>query len=335
MEMIDKNDLYPILFEPIYMGRMWGGSQMASVLHRELPESKEPIGESWELVDRDGEESVIANGALKGLTIRKLIEYYGKDIIANTYHGNRFPLLVKIIDAGKRLSLQVHPDISACRELGNGAEPKTEMWYIISAERNAKIIAGIKPNSTKRQIVETMSLPDVENYLQVFDSIPGDAYFIPSGKIHAIGAGNLILEIQQNSDTTYRVSDWGRVDSNGKSRELHVEQALKSIDFTDRTPSRITGVSDSVTHNRKYPIIRHCPYFLVNDLRLVDEWRDSTFETSSFHLITPINNPVKVGRDHLTTVVPAGCTCFIPASFGAYTVSLEGEGQTTVIRTNL
>lgn len=335
MEMIDKNQLYPILFEPIYMARMWGGNKMGPVLKRQLPESKEPIGESWELVDREGEQSVVANGPLSGLTISELIQYYGKDIVANTYHGDRFPLLVKIIDAGKRLSLQVHPDAEACQVIGEGAEPKTEMWYIIAADRTAKIIAGIKSNSTKRQIIETLSKPDIENYLQVSDSHSGDAYFIPSGKIHAIGAGNLILEIQQNSDTTYRVSDWGRVDSNGKSRELHVEQALKSINFTDRTPARITGVSDNAGHNRKFPIIRHCPYFRVNDLRLVDTWRDSTFETASFHLITPIGHPVTVGRDDLKTLVPAGSTCFIPACFGAYSITLEESGETTVIRTNL
>ncbi len=335
MEIIDKNQLYPIIFEPIYMARMWGGKKMAPVLNRQLPESTEPIGESWELVDREGEQSVIANGPLQGMTISQLIETYGRDIISPSYQGKKFPLMVKLIDAGKRLSLQVHPDSDACAEIGEGAEPKTEMWYIISADRTAKIMAGIKQNATKRQIIDTMSGPDVEKYLQVFDSKPGDAYFIPSGKIHAIGSGNLLLEIQQNSDTTYRVSDWGRVDSNGKSRELHVEKALKSIAFTDRTPSRITGVSDNVAHNRKFPIIKHCPFFHVDDLRLVETWRDSTSESGSFHLITPINNPVTVGNEECRTQVPAGSTCFIPATFGVYWISLDTDQETTVVRTTL
>jgi len=335
MEIIDKNQLYPIIFEPIYMGRMWGGKKMGPVLQRQVPALAEPVGESWELVDRDGEQSVIANGPLQGMTITRLIETYGKDIIASSFQGKRFPLMVKIIDAGKRLSLQVHPDSEACAELGNGAEPKTEMWYVISADRGAKIMAGIKPNSTKRQIIDSMATPDVEKYLQVFDAKTGDAYFIASGKIHAIGAGCLLLEIQQNSDTTYRVSDWGRVDNNGKSRELHVEKALKSINFTDRTPSRITGVSDTVAHNRKFPIIKHCPFFHVDDLRLVETWRDSTGETGSFHLLTPINQPVTIGRDEFMTKVPPGATCFIPATFGVYSITLDTDQETTVVRTTL
>lgn len=335
MEMIEKSQLYPMLFEPIYMERMWGGTKMEPVLGRELPPHTDPIGESWELVDREGEQSVVANGALKGVTIQELIQHYGRDIIGARFFGNKFPLLVKIIDAGKRLSLQVHPDESACQVIGDGAEPKTEMWYIIDADKTAKIMAGIKANSTKCQIMDTMQTQEVENYLQVFDSTPGDGYFIQSGKIHAIGAGNLLLEIQQNSDTTYRVSDWGRVGSDGKSRELHVDKALKSINFTDRTPCRITGVSDSTGHNRKFPIIKHCQYFHVDDLRLTGMWRDSTFESRSFHLVTPINNPVTVGFEDRMTKVPTGATCFIPANFGAYTITLDTPSETTVVRTTL
>jgi mannose-6-phosphate isomerase len=335
MEMIEKSELYPILFEPIYMERMWGGTKMEPVLKRQLPPHNGPIGESWELVDREGEQSVVANGPLAGCPINELIKTYGKDIIGDRFHGDKFPLMVKIIDAGKRLSLQVHPDESACAVIGEGAEPKTEMWYIIDADKNSKIIAGIKANSTKCQIIDTMNSPEVENYLQVFDSKPGDAYFIQSGKIHAIGAGNLLLEIQQNSDTTYRVSDWGRVDANGKSRELHVDKAVKSIHFTDRTPCRISGVSDSTGHNRKFPIIKHCPFFHVDDLRLTGMWCDSTFETRSFHLITAIDHPVTVGNESKKTRVPAGSTCFIPANFGGYTITLDTDEATTVIRTTL
>ncbi|MDD3118277.1 MAG: hypothetical protein PHQ27_03785, partial [Victivallales bacterium] len=148
-------------------------------------------------------------------------------------------------------------------------------------------------------------------------------------------AGNLLLEIQQNSDTTFRVSDWGRVDSNGRPRELHLQKALKSIHFIDRTPSRISGVSDNVAHNRKFPIIKHCPFFHVDDLRLVETWRDSTYELGSCHLVTPVNHPVTVGNENCRTQVPAGSTCFIPATFGAYWIELDAEEETTVVRTTL
>lgn len=335
MNMIEKDELHPLIFEPVYKEVMWGGRKFSSILKRELPETSEPIGESWEICDRPEVESVVSNGALAGAGIRELMEHYGEDFVGRHFRGGRFPLLVKLIDAGKRLSLQVHPDEAACARIGGGAQPKTEMWYIIQADRGAKIIAGLKGSATRRQFMDSLRSPDVEKLLQVFDSSPGDAYFISSGRIHAIGAGNLLLEIQQNSDTTYRVSDWGRLDSDGKPRELHIEKALESIDFMDRTVCRITGASDLAEHNRKFPIINKCPFFRVDELKLVEDWRDNTNSTGSFHLITAVNKPVKVGRDGLSVDLPTGSTCLIPACFGSYSVSVEAGGQSSVIKTTL
>lgn len=337
MAIFEKENLYPLLFEPLYREVMWGGNKLQNVLGRQLPESDVPIGEAWEIVDReDATVSVVENGELKGKTLREILETFGKDIVSDSFQGGRFPLLIKLIDAGKRLSLQVHPDQEAAMEIGDGAEPKTEMWYIIAAEKGAKIMAGLKSNTTQVQFIDNINSPSIENCLQVFDSVPGDAYFINSGRIHAIGAGNLLLEIQQSSDTTYRVSDWGRVDADGNPRELHVDNALKCINFMDRTAPRIAGVSNSVNHNRKFPIIKGCPYFKVDDLRLVEEWIDNTSSTQSFHLITAINNPVKVGREEGEPVlVETGRTCLIPACFGHYTISLVAEAETTVIKTTL
>ena len=205
---------------------MWGGTQIKEFLKRDdMPDLKEPVGESWELVDREDEQSIVANGPLKGTTITQLVKHYGKILMGSKYTGSRFPLLVKIIDASERLSLQVHPDEHACARLGDGAEPKTEMWYILNAEKGAKIMAGVNLRSTKQQLLNTIQTAEVEKHLQVFESEPRDAYFIRSGTLHAIGEGNLLIEIQQNSDTTYRVSDWGRVDKDGKSRELHLKKS--------------------------------------------------------------------------------------------------------------
>ena len=336
MEYVDKSQLYPLLFKPIYMERMWGGTQLAALPDREVPESDLPIGESWELVDREGEESVVTNGPLAGATIRELIEYYGKGLVGSNFAGGKFPLLVKLIDAEKRLSLQVHPDKEACRRIGGGAEPKTEMWYIIKAKRGAKIMAGISASATKRMVVENLSSQAVEDHLQVFPSIPGDAYFISSGTLHAIGSGNLLLEVQQNSDTTYRASDWGRVDQHGKQRELHVEKALESINFTDRTSPRIAGVSDKVDRNRKFAVVNRCPFFQVDDLRLVEPWRDDTGSTSSFHLITAINNPVSIQcLSQETVLLPPATTCLIPAAVGPYQINPLEKGESSVVRTSL
>ncbi len=333
--MLDSTELYPMCFTPIYKERMWGGDQLASVLKRTLPQADEPVGESWELVDRDDEQSVVANGPLKGKTIRELVQSYGKDLVGKNFHGGRFPLLVKIIDAGKRLSLQVHPDAEACAKLGGGAEPKTEMWYIIAAKKGAKIMAGLNPRGTKRQLVDSLNSPDIESQLQVFSSEPGDAYFISSGTLHAIGGGNLLLEIQQNSDTTFRVSDWGRIDSSGKPRDLHVAQAMESINFTNRTSPRIAGVVDAVAHNRKFPVINRCQFFKVDDLRLVGEMKDTTSQTGSFHLLSAINNPVEIGRDDKIVRLEAGDSCLIPSAFGDYTIKPLTNTMTIIVKTTL
>lgn len=335
MEMIDRSELYPLIFDPLYKERLWGGSQLTSVLHRDVPAGKDPIGESWEIVDRDDAQSIVCNGSLAGVKISQLVKHYGKNLLGGKFSGGRFPLLVKLIDAGQRLSLQVHPDEEACSRIGDGAEPKTEMWYIIAAQKDARIMAGMNPRSTKRQLLELLNSPEVENQLQVYKSQPGDAYFISAGIIHAIDAGNLLLEIQQNSDTTYRVSDWGRVDSDGKPRELHVAKGMESINFTNRTSSRIPGVVGDVGHNRKFPVTNHCRFFSVDDLRLVGDWRDDTVQSGSFHLLSAINRPVKVGKNEKTVDLAPGQSCLVPACFGTYFIIPLESGVSNVLRTTI
>ena len=339
MEFIAIDKLYPLKFTPIYQERMWGGSLMTEVLKRNVPAGKDPIGESWELVDRDGEVSVLENGPMAGATLHELLQNYGKALLGSKAPDTeRFPLLVKVIDAGDRLSLQVHPDENACREIGNGAEPKTEMWYIMAARKDAKILAGLQGRATKQQLVAQMASPAVEELLQVYSSQPGDAYFITSGTLHAIGGGNLILEIQQNSDTTYRVSDWGRVDSSGKSRELHVDVGIKSINFMNRTSPRVAGVSGTAGYNRRYDVVTTCPFFTVNDLRLISTWNDDTVNSGSFHLISAVNGPVTVGKSEeeaRQVRLEAGESCLVPACFGKYEVTPLNPGETTVIKTTL
>ncbi len=336
--MIDPAELYPLKFTPIYRERIWGGNALRDVLHRALPETASPIGEAWELADRDDAQSVVANGELASQTLGELCRTYGKALLGQKVAKfDRFPLLVKLIDAGDRLSLQVHPDAAACRTLGKG-EPKTEMWYVISSHPGAKILAGLSPRTTQLQLKERLDKPEIENLLQVYPSMPGDAYYIPAGTIHAIGAGNLLLEIQQNSDTTYRISDWGRVGADGKPRELHLVDGVQSIDFTNRVSPRIAGTVDRASYNRKFHVISQCPYFQVQDLRLVSPWRDDTAMRGSFHLITAITAPVAIARrldapEKLR--IDAGETALIPANLGAYMIEPERSGETIVIKTTL
>ncbi len=338
-DFLPSNLLYPLKFTPIYQARIWGGTQMNDVLNRQVPASDEPIGESWEIVDREDENSVLSNGPMAGRTLHELLQHYGRELVGRKAKSiNRFPLLVKLIDAGDRLSLQVHPDEAACARIGAGAEPKTEMWYILAARKGAQILAGLQSRATKQQLVSMLDSPDVENLLQVYPSQPRDSYFITSGTLHAIGGGNLILEIQQNSDTTYRVSDWGRVDANGVSRELHVEKGIQSINFMNRTSPRITGVTDHVSHNRKFDVVSSCPFFRVTDLRLTEQWIDDTGSFGSFHMICPVNAPITVGKanepDRSVRLAP-GETALIPASFGSYVIVPENSDETTVVKTTL
>ena len=327
---IEHKNLYPLLFTPIYKGVIWGGDMLNSSLHRDLPKANAPIGEAWEIVDRESDVSIVENGPLRGKTLRSLIETYGSDLVGQKYTNKKFPLLVKIIDAGQRLSLQVHPDEDACKKI-SGAEPKTEMWYVIASKKNAKIFVGLNNKATKRNFIDNYNSLEIEKCLQTYKSIHGDAYFITSGTVHAIGEGNLLLEIQQNSDTTYKISDWGRVGADGKPRELHIDNALESIHFVQRTSSKISGVSGTTGHNRKYPIINNCPFFRVDDLKLATKWDDKT--AGNFHVLTAITDNIRVGKGNNFVEVKTGRSCLVPAAFGDYSILVDETKETTVIKT--
>ncbi len=337
MAFVDPAKLYPLLFSPIYQTRMWGGSLLAEKLGRVVSNTALPVGESWEVVDRDTTQSMVRGGALAGNSLGRLVEYYGKLLMGNKWSGRgRFPLIVKLLDAGQRLSLQVHPDEDYCRA-NPGVEPKSEMWYVISHREGAKVMAGLSPRATRQQLLGQLGSMEVENCLQNYPSFDGDAYFIPSGTLHALGEGNLVLEIQQNSDTTFRLSDWGRTDADGRPRELHVTEALESINFMNRSTTRIPGVVDMAERNRKFTLVNMCRDFACDVLKLRNLWRDDTVG-ASFHLLTAINSPIKVGRhsenEAMVEVAP-GDTALVPACFGSYFIVPQRAGTTDVVRTTL
>lgn len=229
--------MQPLFFQPIYMERVWGGRGLETKLGRTLPGGR-PIGESWEIVDRPEACSIIAGGEFDGLSLRKAIEQAGDRIMGSGYDASKpFPILVKWLDCQQRLSLQVHPPATIAPILGG--EPKTENWYIADCEPDAALLAGLKAGVTRRQFETALAENALEPLVHRIPSAPGDSLFVYSGRIHAIDAGNLILEIQQNSDTTYRVYDWGRTGLDGQPRQLHVEQSLKSIDFNDFEPESL------------------------------------------------------------------------------------------------
>ena len=226
----------PITFKPLYMERVWGGRELERVYGRQLPNPAQPFGESWEIVDREGEQSVVDEGPLAGTSLHEFWTTRREEIFGPGYEDHpRFPILIKVLDARDDLSIQVHPPVELAAQLGG--EPKTEMWYIADCDKGAKLYVGLKKGVTRENFEKSIADGSVERCVHAITPQAGDSIFIASGRLHAIGAGFLIHEIQQNSDTTYRVFDWNRLGLDGKPRELHVDQSLASIDFNDFEPT--------------------------------------------------------------------------------------------------
>ena len=242
----------PLTFEPIFMERIWGSHRLASQFGKKLPPSA-AIGESWEIVDRPEAQSIVRNGPLRGRTLHELWTRDRDAIFGSVADASRFPLLVKLLDAHDTLSLQVHPPEKVAAKLGG--EPKTEFWYVAFAIAGAKLLAGLRQAVTRDQFEKAVRDGTVADLVHTIPVQTGDSIFLPAGRFHAVGAGNLLVEIQQNSDTTYRVFDWNRVDqSTGKPRQLHVDQALECIDFTDVAPKLTDSKGETLVKHELFEV---------------------------------------------------------------------------------
>lgn len=307
------SELYPIKFNPILKERIWGGTRLSDLYSRELPAGV-PIGESWEICDRNEGVSIIANGKYEGQTLRWLMEKFEGPLLGKSRSQNgSFPLLIKILDAREKLSLQVHPPAGRAAEL-NG-EPKTEMWFITHAEPEADLYVGLRSGVTPEEFEARIEDGSVAGCFHHIPVRKGDCMFLPSGRVHAIGAGNVIFEIQQNSDTTYRVFDWNRVGLDGKPRELHVEASLKSINFNDFEPS-LARPTD------RHPEIPRAGCLVDDALFTVwqCEWPETTmseFSTGNYcHIIGVYEGSLEIDSSAACSPVSlvAGQFCLIPAS---------------------
>lgn len=242
------------------MERVWGGRRLADRFGKPLPDGA-VIGESWELVDRPEAQSVVSGGTLDGTSLHDLwrsrrAELFGARGAAST--AERFPLLVKLLDCAQTLSVQVHPPAEVAGELGG--QPKTEMWVIVDAEPGSHLLAGLREGVDRAAFEHALVAGrDVSALLHRIDVVAGDVMFLPSGRVHAIGAGNVICEIQQNSDTTYRVYDFGRPGLDGRPRELHVEQSLRSIDWDDAAPGLVRPEGERLVHHQLFEVDRLSP----------------------------------------------------------------------------
>ena len=313
--------LYPLTFHPIFKERIWGGREIERLYHKELPPGR-PIGESWEISDRPGDTSVIANGPLAGKDLRWLMENRGAELLGDAKPAtqNRFPLLCKILDARDKLSLQVHPPASKASELKG--EPKTEMWFIADAAPGAELFVGLKRGVTRSEFEKKIQSGEVAECFHRVAVHAGDAMFLPSGRVHAIGAGLVIFEIQQNSDTTYRVFDWNRVGLDGQPRELHVARSLASIDFGDFEPALAQG---KFTGNevKVRPLVND-PLFNVETVEMKSS-AGMNLKPRLLQIVAAVRGRLEIQSGSVFVNLSAGQFCLIPASLGQTNVSAKSD----------
>jgi len=316
----------PIIFEPIFMDRVWGGRRMESLFGKRLP-THGRIGEAWELVDRPEAQSVVHDGPLRGKTLHELWTQYRTDIFGNRIApSDRFPLLFKLLDAQERLSVQVHPPAEIAPSL-NG-EPKTEMWYILDNYGDGDIFAGLKAGVTRDAFEQALRAGSVQDTVHRVPVAPGDCIFIPSGRIHAIGAGNVIVEVQQNSDTTYRIDDHGRLEG-GKLRPLHVPQALETIRF-DALMQGMPGLQPQravQAEGYRRAELASCEHFHVERVWVESQFRPRD-EQGGFQILIAMKGQSRLEwRPSGSLTLGPGDTVLIPAGCASLLKPLAGESQ--------
>lgn len=317
--MIDKA---PIIFTPYLKSVVWGGNKICQ--YKGIPQPEPNIGESWEISAVPGHESVVAEGQYKGLSLIDLIDRFGAELLGTKVmeqYGGKFPLLIKFIDARQDLSVQVHPDDTLAMKRHNSLG-KTEMWYIIQADKDAKIYAGFNSAVTPDEYVSRVADGTFQDILAVYDSAPGDVFFLPAGRVHAIGAGNLLAEIQENSDITYRIFDYNRRDAQGNLRQLHTEEAKDAIDYTFTEQKKDTpAVFDSPVT----PLV-DCNHFTAYSLE-VDGEMQLDADPSSFSVLICIEGSATLKYPNGQMSVQKGHTVLIPAALTELTI----DGKATMM----
>lgn len=301
---------YPIKFEPILQEKIWGGTKLKSLLNKKS--TSDSIGESWEISGVEGHISVVNNGVYKGCSITDLIKNHKQDFVGSKNYrqfGNEFPLLIKYLDANTDLSVQVHPDDEMAQAEHNSFG-KTEMWYIMDREEDATIINGFKNEKVTTNSLRAITKDNVDQILNKQKVNIGDAFFIPAGKVHAIGAGVLAAEIQQTSDITYRVYDWDRVDTSGQGRELHLEQSIKAVKRDEAAANPST--ENSSCSNSK--VLASCPYFTSTVMDLNQPTSVDYSSKDSFVIYMCVEGSFEIHINGSIEKVNKGETVLIPAN---------------------
>ncbi|HEY3369678.1 MAG TPA: type I phosphomannose isomerase catalytic subunit [Prolixibacteraceae bacterium] len=303
--------LYPLKFTPVYKDKIWGGNKIETVLNKDFGDLPN-CGESWELSGVEGNISVVSNGFLAGNTLEELIEVYMGDVVGDQVFemfGIEFPLLIKFIDANDDLSIQVHPDDELSKERHN-AFGKTEMWYVLQADPGSKLQSGFSKQVDQEEYLEKLENNELTDILNFEEVSAGDVYFIPAGRVHAIGKGILLAEIQQTSDITYRIYDYDRRDAKGNPRELHTDLALDAIDFAI-FPEYKSKYTPSL--NESVELVK-CKYFTTNVLEINQTLEKDYNQLDSFVIYMCIEGSLQIKTESGSEALQKGETILIPAS---------------------
>lgn len=318
----------PLRFERIFLEKVWGGRALERAPGIALPPGVR-VGETWEVVDRERERSRVAGGPLAGCSLEELVRERRRELLggAPTNARGRFPLLVKLIDASQNLSVQVHPDDEAAARAGGGAEGKTEAWFVLAAEPGARVWAGLAPGVTRADVVARGSRAGAEELLAAHEVRPGDCITVHGGTVHAIGAGVTLLEVQQNSDTTYRLWDWGRTGLDGRPRETHVEQALRAIDFERPAPPPARRAADAPSG--AWSRLSETRWFALDELELDGSLRQPADDSFAIYAVVRGRGRIECPGGEAT--LAPGDTWLVPAAAGAHRISSTG-GALALVR---
>ncbi len=317
------NALYPLRFRPLLRRYIWGGRKLESCLGKKLGPGDD-YAESWEICDRGPDQSVVASGPLAGTTLGQLVAERGEELLGRHHPQTRFPLLLKFLDAARTLSVQVHPDDARAAQLDPPDLGKTEAWVVLAAEPDSTIYAGLRSGVDRHGLAAAIRQGNCQEVLHQFHPAPGDCVFLPAGTVHALGKGLLVAEIQQASDTTYRLFDWNRTGPDGKPRPLHIEQGLEVID-DGRGP---------VEPQRPRPTGRRGVSRLVEcDKFLLDRWQYDSPRTAGgdrrCHILCVLEGALQVEGDPADALLPRGGTVLLPARIGP--VELIPQGETVLL----
>jgi mannose-6-phosphate isomerase len=320
---MSQASLYPLRFEPIYQYRLWGGRRLANLLTAPLP-GDGPIGEAWVLSDRDDHPSRVANGLLKGRTIGQLMAQHPVEMLGGlNQRFHRFPLLLKFLDAHEMLSVQVHPSDAHRDLLPKGESGKTEAWVVLEAGKASRIYAGLRPGVTEAGLRQAIANGGPADQLAYITPQPGDAIFIPAGTVHTLGGGVVVFEVQQNSDVTFRLYDWGHIDAlTGQSRPLQVQQALACIDFAAHAAGPAVPVLEATTPVKRERLFQ-CAHFEL--WRLSGQAPFTVGAADVPRVLVCIDGEGKVEHDGSTFPVGKGDVWLLPAVVGACPFQPQGR----------